>query len=149
MSQTTEQVHVLSTGSGAATAAFHQADPGAAGQDIRAQRGVTIDVGETVLVSTGIRTAFRPGVVALIFARSGLATKKGIVLANQVGVIDSSYRGEWLVALKNTGAAPVTVAAGERIAQTVFVPYVHPEFVQVTALPDSARGEGGFGSSGK
>ena len=88
------------------------------------------------------------GLVGLIYARSGLASKRGLAPANKVGVIDSDYRGEIMVALHNHSDAPQTVAAGERVAQIVFAPYYTAEFNLVDELSDTVRGEGGFGSTG-
>jgi dUTP pyrophosphatase len=92
--------------------------------------------------------AIPEGYVGLVYARSGLATKKGLAPANKVGVIDSDYRGEIMVALHNHGAVAQTVENGERIAQIVFTPYVAADFDVVNELDDTARGAGGFGSTG-
>ena len=89
------------------------------------------------------------GLVGLIYARSGLASKKGLAPANKVGVIDSDYRGEIMVALHNHGTIPQTISDGERIAQIVFAPYYAAEFSVVDELDDTTRGSGGFGSTGK
>jgi dUTP pyrophosphatase len=89
------------------------------------------------------------GLVGLIYARSGLASKKGLAPANKVGVIDSDYRGEIMVALHNHSTEPRTVSDGERIAQIVFAPYYAAEFNLVDELGDTTRGTGGFGSTGK
>jgi dUTP pyrophosphatase len=122
----------------------------AAGADLYAceENGVTIEAGATVLVHTGIAMAIPEGYVGLVYARSGLATKKGLAPANKVGVIDSDYRGEIMVALHNHGAVAQTVENGERIAQIVFTPYVAADFDVVNELDDTARGAGGFGSTG-
>jgi len=123
----------------------------AAGADLYAceDEEITIGVGETRLIHTGIAMAIPQGLVGLIYARSGLASKRGLAPANKVGVIDSDYRGEIMVALHNHGATPQTVAKGERIAQIVFTPYVAADFSVVDALDDTVRGAGGFGSTGK
>lgn len=110
---------------------------------------VTIGDGETVLIHTGIAMEIPEGYVGLIFARSGLATKKNLAPANKVGVIDSDYRGEIMVALHNHGAAEQTVESGERIAQIAIVPFLKAEFNECDELSDTARGVGGFGSTGK
>ncbi|MBO5797840.1 MAG: dUTP diphosphatase, partial [Clostridia bacterium] len=89
------------------------------------------------------------GLVGLIYARSGLATKRGLAPANKVGVIDSDYRGEMMVSLHNHGAVAQTVAHGERVAQLVIAPYVTAQFEVTDRLSDTARGAGGFGSTGK
>ena len=109
---------------------------------------LTIEAGKTVLVHTGIAMEIPEGLVGLIFARSGLATKRSLAPANKVGVIDSDYRGEIMVALHNHSDVPQTVEAGERVAQLALVPYVSATFNQVDELDDTARGAGGFGSTG-
>lgn len=109
---------------------------------------VTLGVGETALIPTGIATEFDPGTVALIFARSGLAVKHGISLANSVGVIDSDYRGEIKVGLVNRGPAPFTVSHGDRIAQMGFFPVFMASITPAEELSDTDRGSGGFGHTG-
>lgn len=130
-------------------AGFLKADSGAAGYDIHAAHAATIAPGSIAIIHTDIYTSFPPGVVALLFSRSGNAVNRKLVLANQVGVIDSSYRGEWLVALRNVGDVLQVVTPGDRIAQAVFMPYMMPLFEVVETLDDTERGTGGFGSSGK
>ena len=122
----------------------------AAGADLYACEGgdIVIEAGQTRLVHTGIAMEIPEGMVGLIYARSGLASKRGLAPANKVGVIDSDYRGEIMVALHNHSSAPQTVADGERIAQIVFAPYYTAEFCVVDELGDPARGAGGFGSTG-
>jgi len=122
----------------------------AAGADLYACEGgdIVIEAGQTRLVHTGIAMEIPEGMVGLIYARSGLASKRGLAPANKVGVIDSDYRGEIMVALHNHSSAPQTVADGERIAQIVFAPYYTAEFSVVDELGDTARGAGGFGSTG-
>jgi dUTP pyrophosphatase len=122
----------------------------AAGADLYACEAgeVTIAAGETKLVHTGIAMEIPEGLVGLIYARSGLASKKGLAPANKVGVIDSDYRGEIMVALHNHGTTAQTIADGERIAQIVFAPYYAAEFSVVEELGNTARGAGGFGSTG-
>ncbi len=122
----------------------------AAGADLYActDSSVKIAVGETVLIHTGICMAIPDGYVGLVYARSGLASKKGLAPANKVGVIDSDYRGEIMVALHNHSKTDQTVEHGERIAQIVFTPYAAAEFCVVEELDDTARGAGGFGSTG-
>lgn len=121
-----------------------------AGADIYAllDEPVTIAPGETKLIHTGLAFAIPEGLVGLNFARSGMATKRGLAPANKVGVIDSDYRGEVMVALYNQGNTPQTIEYGDRIAQMVFVPYYMAEFVECDELDSTARGEGGFGSTG-
>ena len=122
-----------------------------AGADLYACEGeeIVIKAGETRLIHTGIAMEIPCGYVGLVYARSGLASKRGLAPANKVGVIDSDYRGEIMVALYNQSGATQTVADGERIAQIVFTPYASAEFSVVDELEDTARGEGGFGSTGR
>ena len=123
----------------------------AAGADLYAalDKAVTVEAGQTVFVPTGIAMEIPEGFVGLVFARSGLACKKGLAPANKVGVIDSDYRGEIMVALHNHSKAPVQVLNGERIAQIVLTPYLTAEFEECKELSETVRGEGGFGSTGK
>lgn len=100
-------------------------------------------------VPTGLAMAIPEGHVGLIFARSGLATRHGLTPANCVGVIDSDYRGEIVVALVNLGAEDYVIQPGERIAQLVIVPCVQPRLVEADSLSQTGRGAGGFGSTGK
>lgn len=122
----------------------------AAGADLYACEGgeVTLGAGETRLIHTGIAMEIPEGLVGLVYARSGLACKRDLAPANKVGVIDSDYRGEIMVALHNHGSEPRTVADGERIAQIVFAPYYTASFNEVEELSDTVRGIGGFGSTG-
>ena len=122
----------------------------AAGADLYAceENAVTVEAGETKLIHTGIAMAIPEGYVGLVYARSGLASKRGLAPANKVGVIDSDYRGEVMVALHNHGNVPQTVESGERIAQIVFTPYVAAEFNVTEELDETVRGAGGFGSTG-
>lgn len=108
----------------------------------------TINPGETLLIKTGISMEIPVGYVGLIYARSGLATKKGLAPANKVGVIDSDYRGELMVALYNQSDSPKVIEPGERIAQLVITPYITGKFVETETLSDTIRGTGGFGSTG-
>lgn len=123
----------------------------AAGYDLRAclEKDVTIAPGATVLVGTGLAFALPQGYFGGVFARSGLSVKQGLRPANCVGVIDSDYRGECMVALHNDSDTPRTVANGDRIAQLVILPYLAVDFSEVTELDDTQRGEGGFGSTGR
>ena len=123
----------------------------AAGADLRAcmDGPVTVEPGETAFIGTGVAAAIPSGWAGLIFARSGLACKKGLAPAYKVGVIDSDYRGELKVALHNHSAEPVTVSPGDRIAQLVLVPVCMAEYEAAEELEDTARGAGGFGSTGK
>ena len=110
---------------------------------------VTINPNETVFIHTGIAMQIPTHLVGLVYARSGLACKRGLAPANKVGVIDSDYRGEIMVAMHNHSTAPQTIENGERIAQIVFTPYATATLVESDTLDDTVRGEGGFGSTGK
>lgn len=128
------------------------ATAGSAAMDLRAcvSEPVTIAPGGRAIIPTGIAIALPSAeYVALLFARSGLAIKQGVCLANGVGVIDSDYRGEIGVGLLNMGTEPYTVQRGDRIAQLMVVPVVQPEVEFADELPDTARGAGGFGSTGR
>ena len=124
--------------------------PFSAGADLDALSDSSIEIapGKTVLVHTGLAFEIPEGFGGFIFARSGLATKKGLAPANKVGVVDSDYRGEVMVALHNHSDASVIVENGERIAQMVFLPYASASFVVSDELDETVRGEGGFGSTG-
>ena len=121
----------------------------AAGADLYALDALTLAPGETARVHTGLALEIPDGYVGLIFARSGLATKRGLAPANKVGVIDADYRGEIMVALYNQSSATQTVEAGERVAQLVITPFLQALFEESDTLSDTVRGEGGFGSTGK
>lgn len=110
---------------------------------------VTLAPGETKLISIGICMEIPVGYAGLVFARSGLASKRGLAPANKVGVIDCDYRGEFFVPLHNHGSVPQTVEPGERIAQMILTPYLTASFVEAESLSDTQRGEGGFGSTGR
>lgn len=103
----------------------------------------------TVFIHTGIAMEIPEGMVGLIYARSGLGTKQGLAPANKVGVIDSDYRGEIIVALHNHSGEDRRVYNGDRIAQIIIAPYVHADFEEASELSPTGRGEGGFGSTGK
>jgi len=127
------------------------ATPGSAGLDLRAclDGPLLLEPGQTVLIPTGIAIHIAdPGLAALIVPRSGLGHKHGIVLGNLVGLIDSDYQGPLMVSCWNRGALPFTVQPMERIAQLLVVPVVHAQFRQVDEFGASARGSGGFGSTG-
>ena len=123
----------------------------AAGYDLYAclQEPLTIPPHATVPVGTGLAMAFPEGWFAAIFARSGLAAKKSLRPANCVGVCDADYRGEYIVALHNDGEEPRTVSPRERIAQLVLLPCQTLDFSETDVLSDTARGAGGFGSTGE
>lgn len=124
---------------------------GSAGGDLYSaeENQVIIAPNQTVLIGTGLAVEIPDGYVGLVYARSGLATKSGLAPANKVGVIDSDYRGEIKVALHNHSNEIRTVSQGERIAQMVIAPYLKVEYEEVDDLSDTARGGGGFGSTGK
>lgn len=123
----------------------------AAGADLYAclDAPVTIAPGQTSFIPTGIAMAVPQGCAGLIYARSGLACKRGLAPANKVGVIDSDYRGEIMVALYNHGTESRTIETGERIAQMVITPVLTPVYEAVQILSDTERASGGFGSTGK
>jgi dUTP pyrophosphatase len=123
----------------------------AAGADLYAcmEADMVIHPGQTAFIPTGIALEVPKGCAGLIYARSGMACKRGLAPANKVGVVDSDYRGEIIVALHNHSTVPQTVAPGERIAQMVITPVLTPGFCLCEELSDTDRGEGGFGSTGK
>ncbi|MEA5004388.1 MAG: dUTP diphosphatase [Christensenella sp.] len=122
-----------------------------AGADLYAclDEEVVIAPGETQMIHTGIAMEIPLGYAGLIYARSGLASKRGLAPANKVGVVDSDYRGEFMVALHNHSDKPQAVAPGERIAQMVVTPVMQLSFCEVQELDETVRGAGGFGSTGK
>ena len=122
----------------------------AAGADLYAclDEALTLMPGETFLVPTGLSMALPEGYAGRIYARSGLASKKGLAPANKVGVVDSDYRGEVMVALHNHSNKAATIEPNERIAQLVITPYIAAAFSVVDELDTTERGEGGFGSTG-
>lgn len=123
-------------------------DQGDAGVDLVSAEELVLGEGERALVSTGIAIAIPPGYGGFVLPRSGLAVNHGITLTNSPGLIDSNYRGEIRVILQNTGHADFEIEVGDRIAQLVIMPVELPEFELVEELPETSRGEGGFGSSG-
>ena len=116
---------------------------------VLADAPITIEPQKTTLLHTGIAVEIPEGYCGLIFARSGLASKRGLAPANKVGVIDADYRGEVMVALHNHSDVPATVEPGERVAQLALVPFLKAEFELADELSDTVRGAGGFGSTGK
>ena len=122
-----------------------------AGADLYNMEGcdLVIKPHSTVMVKLGFAIEIPEGYAGLVFARSGLASKRGIAPANKVGVVDSDYRGEWMVALHNHTESEVTVEGGERIAQLCIVPFLKAEFEEAEELSETERGGGGFGSTGK
>ncbi|WAM44769.1 dUTP diphosphatase [Edwardsiella piscicida] len=128
------------------------ATPGSAGLDLRAclDSTVVLAPGETTLLPTGLAIHIAdPSLAAVILPRSGLGHKHGIVLGNLVGLIDSDYQGQLMISVWNRGQTPFTIEPGERIAQLVLVPVVQADFNLVESFEDSARGDGGFGHSGR
>lgn len=125
----------------------HQQD-GDAGVDLHAREDTKIAPGQWDLVPTGVAVAIPEGFVGLVAPRSGLALRSGIGVVNGPGVVDSGYRGELKVILINHSHEEVLLQRGDRIAQLVVVPAADVEFVEVEELPDSGRGDGGFGSTG-
>ena len=123
----------------------------AAGADLYAclDAPVTVAPGTAAFIPTGIALEVPVGCAGLIYARSGMACKRGLAPANKVGVVDSDYRGEITVVLYNHGQAPQTVEDGERIAQFVITPVITPVYEEAESLSDTARNVGGFGSTGK
>jgi dUTP pyrophosphatase len=123
----------------------------AAGADLYAclEADVTIAPGQTVFIPTGLAMELPKGCAGLLYARSGLACKRGLAPANKVGVIDSDYRGEFIVALHNHGDAEQTISNGERIAQLIITPVLTPAYEETCELTATDRGVGGFGSTGK
>ena len=121
-----------------------------AGADIYAllDEPLTINPGETKLIHTGLAMAIPEGLVGLNFARSGMATKRGLAPANKVGVIDSDYRGEIMIPLYNRSSDDITLVSGERVAQLIVTPILFPTVTITDELSDTTRGGGGFGSTG-
>ena len=125
------------------------AHPGDAGADLVSTEAVRLEPGRRALVGTGVRIALPDGHVAFVVPRSGLAAKHGITVVNAPGTVDAGYRGEIKVCLLNTDATEAyDIAVGDRIAQIIVMPVPRARFIPVEELPDSARGEGGFGSTG-
>ncbi len=110
---------------------------------------VVLQPNETRMISIGIAAELPVGYAGLIFARSGLASKRGLAPANKVGVVDSDYRGEWFVPMRNHSDVPQTIEPGERIAQLVITPYLTAKFIESEDLSETVRGLGGFGSTGE
>jgi len=126
------------------------AHPGDAGADLRAATDVTLPPGGRAVIGTGVAVAVPEGYAAFVHPRSGLAARNGITVVNAPGTIDAGYRGEIKVILLNTDPAePFTITRGDRIAQLVVQPVVHARFLEAAELPDTPRGDGGFGSTGR
>lgn len=125
-----------------------RAHPGDAGADLSASEAVTIAPGGRALVGTGLSMAIPDGFAGFVLPRSGLAITSGITVSNAPGLIDSGYRGELRVGLTNHSHEPFEIKVGDRIAQLVIMRVEEPEYVEVEALDDTVRGDGGFGSTG-
>ena len=121
----------------------------AAGADLYSVEDCVIPPAETRLIHTGLAMEIPEGYAGLIYARSGLASKRGLAPANKVGVVDADYRGEVMVALHNHSAIEQSISAGARIAQLVVAPFLKVDFEETDTLSDTVRGEGGFGSTGR
>lgn len=144
-----ENIHVKILRQGAHLPAYGTAE--AAGADLFAcvEESLTIAPGETRFIPTGIALEVPRHCAGLVYARSGMACKRGLAPANKVGVIDSDYRGEIMVALHNHGSEAQTIANGDRIAQLVITPVLQPAYEIVAELTDTVRNDRGFGSTGK
>ena len=145
------QVQLLDSRIGDSIPMPSHATEGSAGLDLRAcpESALRLEPGDTVLIPTGIALHIAdPSLAGMILPRSGLGHKHGIVLGNLVGLIDSDYQGQLMVSCWNRGTEAFSIEPGDRIAQLVIVPVVQAEFECVAAFDDSARGDGGFGSTG-
>lgn len=144
-----EAIRVKILRPGATLPAYGTAE--AAGADLTAclEAPVTIEPGQTAFIPTGIALEVPTGCAGLVYARSGMACKQGLAPANKVGVIDSDYRGEIMVALHNHGSAARSIEPGQRIAQLLITPVLTPAYEEADTLSDTARDAGGFGSTGK
>ena len=144
-----EAIRVKILRPGATLPAYGTAE--AAGADLTAclEAPVTIEPGQTAFIPTGIALEVPTGCAGLVYARSGMACKQGLAPANKVGVIDSDYRGEIMVALHNHGSAARSIEPGQRIAQLLITPVLTPAYEEAATLSDTARDAGGFGSTGK
>lgn len=144
-----EAIRVKILRPGATLPAYGTAE--AAGADLTAclEAPVTIEPGQTAFIPTGIALEVPTGCAGLVYARSGMACKQGLAPANKVGVIDSDYRGEIMVALHNHGSAARSIEPGQRIAQLLITPVLTPPYEEADTLSDTARDAGGFGSTGK
>lgn len=143
-------VNIMRLAHGADLPLPHYATPDSAGMDLLSAEGtdVTLAPGARAMIATGIAIALPSGFEAQVRPRSGLAAKHGVTVANSPGTIDADYRGEIKVILINLGDAPVTLSRGDRIAQMIIAPVVQATWNEVTDLDDTARGAGGFGSTG-
>ena len=123
----------------------------AAGADLYAclDEDIVIKPGQSVFIPTGLAMEIPKGCAGLIYARSGLACKRGLAPANKVGVVDSDYRGEFMIVLHNHGECAQTISHGERIAQLIITPILTPAYSEAESLSDTERSSGGFGSTGR
>lgn len=144
-----EPVKFIRLDSRAVTPSYGSAS--AAGADLYTctDESVRFEPGETKMIHTGIALQIPEGLAGFVYARSGIATKRGLAPANKVGVIDSDYRGEIMVSIHNHSSEPQEIAPGERIAQLVIAPYVTAVFEETDRLEETDRGAGGFGSTGR
>ena len=144
-----EAIRVKILRPGATLPAYGTAE--AAGADLTAclEAPITIEPGQTAFIPTGIALEVPVGCAGLVYARSGMACKQGLAPANKVGVIDSDYRGEIMVALHNHSGSARSIEPGQRIAQLLITPVLTPAYEEVATLSDTARDAGGFGSTGK
>ena len=144
-----EMIRVKKLRTGAKLPSYGTAE--AAGADLYAclDNSVTLEPGESAFIPTGIALEVPRGCAGLIYARSGMACKRGLAPANKVGVVDSDYRGEITVVLHNHGAVTQTIEHGERIAQFIITPVLTPAYGFADELSDTQRDKGGFGSTGK
>ena len=144
-----EAIRVKILRPGATLPAYGTAE--AAGADLTAclEAPITIEAGQTAFIPTGIALEVPTGCAGLVYARSGMACKQGLAPANKVGVIDSDYRGEIMVALHNHGSSARCIEPGQRIAQLLITPVLTPAYEEAATLSDTARDAGGFGSTGK
>lgn len=144
-----EAIRVKILRPGATLPAYGTAE--AAGADLTAclEAPITIEAGQTAFIPTGIALEVPTGCAGLVYARSGMACKHGLAPANKVGVIDSDYRGEIMVALHNHSGSARSIEPGQRIAQLLITPVLTPAYEEAATLSDTARDAGGFGSTGK
>lgn len=144
-----EAIRVKILRPGATLPAYGTAE--AAGADLTAclEAPITIEAGSTAFIPTGIALEVPTGCAGLVYARSGMACKQGLAPANKVGVIDSDYRGEIMVALHNHSGSARSIEPGQRIAQLLITPVLTPAYEEAATLSDTARDAGGFGSTGK
>lgn len=151
MNQTTMKLKVKKVSDTATLPTF--GDPDAAGidlyVDLKGHQTIRLFPRQTLMICSGIACEFPDGYFGLVFPRSSAGVKRNLRLANTAGVIDNSFRGEIMMAITNTGDTDQIISHGERIAQMILLPYVHYSVVETDELSETARGDGGFGSTGK